>query len=180
MKMIKLLLVLTLICGGAYPMLVTLMGRVGFAEEASGSLMKSGRTIIGSKLLSQKFSRSEFFHSRPSASDFATVASGASQSGATQKVGMLRMAELRKNLPDAGEDAWTTSGSGLDPHISPKTALAQISRVGAARSMNSEELTRLIETHTEGPTWGIWGQPRVNVLKLNIALMNAGKNGNTR
>lgn len=180
MKMIKLLLILTLICGGAYPLIVSLVGRVVFQEQAEGSLVKYGTTIIGSELLSQKFNRPEFFHSRPSASDFATVASGASQSGPTQKSGMLRMRELRKNLPEAGEDAWTTSGSGLDPHISPKTALAQVNRVGAARRMNPEELTKLIEEHTEGPTLGIWGQPRVNVLKLNIALMNAGKNANTR
>lgn len=180
MKMLKLLLLLIILCGEIYPGVVTLVGEAFFQDAAQGSLLKQGENVVGSELLAQKFTRPEYFHSRPSASDFATIASGASQSGPTQKAGLLKREAYQSEIPNAGEDAWTASASGLDPHISPKTALAQVPRVGAARGLNSEVLTKLIEAHIEGPTLGIWGQPRVNVLKLNIALLNAGNHGNTR
>lgn len=180
MKMLRLFLVLTFLCGAIYPLTITLIGQGFFSEQAQGSLIIRENKIIGSKLLAQKFSKPEFFHSRPSAADYATVASGASQASPTQEAGKKFREEKRAQLPAAGVDAWTTSGSGLDPHISPKTAYAQRDRIVAARGISLQSLTELIDKNTEGPTFGIWGQPRVNVLELNIALMTVGNNANTR
>lgn len=180
MKMFKLLVLLILICGVIYPGAITLIGHAFFHRASHGSLVMSEGVLVGSELLAQRFTNPGYFHPRPSASDFATVASGASQSGPTQRAGLLKRKEYQLSSPDAGADAWSASASGLDPHISPKTAFAQVARVGAARGLSSQDLTKLIEAHIEGPILGIWGQPRVNVLKLNIALMNAGSHGNTR
>jgi K+-transporting ATPase ATPase C chain len=180
MKMLRLLVILTLICGVVYPLTVTVIGRFIFHDKANGSLIIVDGKVVGSELLSQKFTRKEFFHSRPSAADYATIPSGASQSSPTQKSGTDLREQRRKDLPEAGIDFWTSSGSGLDPHISPKTAYAQISRIAAGHSLSSSELMILIDRFVEGPTFGIWGQPRVNVLKLNLELLSQGKNANTR
>lgn len=179
MKMFRLLIVMTIICGIIYPLLVTVIGTVAFPEKANGSLIKKEGKTLGSSLIAQKFSRGDFFHSRPSAADFATVSSGASQSSPLQKSGKELRDERRAALPHGGVDAWTNSGSGLDPHISPETALAQLPRIANQRGISIEKLKDLIDSHTEGPTLGIWGQPRVNVLELNIALMNVGNNGHS-
>jgi potassium-transporting ATPase KdpC subunit len=173
MKMLRLLIVLTLICGVIYPLTVTLVSRTFFSQKAMGSLIQIDGKVIGSSLLAQKFSRADFFHSRPSAADFATVASGASQSSPTQKSGTELLQKRRAEAPTSGTDAWTTSGSGLDPHISPKTAYGQIQRVASARGLAPEKVSALVDKYTEKETFGIWGQPRVNVLELNIALMNS-------
>jgi K+-transporting ATPase ATPase C chain len=179
MKMFRLLLVLTILCGVIYPLSVTLVGQVLFSDTASGSLLKEGDKIVGSRLLAQKFVRDDFFHSRPSAADYATVASGASQSSPTQKSAKELREKRKAQLPNGGVDAWTTSGSGLDPHISPKTAKAQVKRVALARGVSSSSLHAMVNQFTEGPTLGIWGQPRVNVLELNMAL-SKGNNGDSR
>lgn len=178
MKMIKLLLVLTFLCGVIYPLTVTLIGSAFFLKKIEGSLVRDGNKIIGSSLLAQKFTREDFFHPRPSAADYATISSGASHSSATQISGTELREKRRSLMPSAGVDAWTASGSGLDPHISPKTANFQIKRVAQARQIPTETLIALIEKYTEGPTLGIWGQERVNVLELNIAL-SEGKYANT-
>jgi K+-transporting ATPase ATPase C chain len=180
MKMFKLLIVLTLLCGVIYPLTITVIAQVLFPNESNGSLLIKEGKLIGSELLAQKFSRAEFFHPRPSAADYATVASGASQSSPTQKSGTDSREQRRAQHPTAGVDFWTTSGSGLDPHISPETAYAQVHRVAAARGTSEEFIKSLISQHIEGPTIGIWGQPRVNVLKLNLVLMSQGTNANTR
>ena len=180
MKMLRLLVILILICGLIYPLTVTVIGRFIFHDKANGSLIIVDGKVIGSELLSQKFTSKEFFYSRPSAADYATIPSGASQTSPTQKFGTDLREQRRKDLPDADIDFWTSSGSGLDPHISPKTAYAQLSRIATARSMSSRELKTLIDRFVEGPTFGIWGQARVNVLKLNLELISQGKNANTR
>lgn len=164
MKMFKLIIVLAVICGGLYPGLITLVSEVFFSEKAHGSLMTVEEKVVGSKLLAQKFSQEDFFHSRPSAANYATVSSGASHLSVTMKKG-------------EGE---TTSGSGLDPHITPDSARSQVLRVSLARGVESQKLFALIDQHTEKATLGIWGQPRVNVLDLNLAIMSAGRHGNTR
>lgn len=168
--MIRLLLVLTFICGVFYPLTVTLIGQVIFPKQSNGSLISRDGQIVGSELLAQKFLKNEYFHPRPSAADYATIASGASQASPTQKAGTDARDQRRAQNPTAGVDVWTTSGSGLDPHISPKSAYAQTNRIAASRAMANETIVSLIDNHTEGPTFGIWGQPRVNVLKLNLAL----------
>ncbi len=171
MKMLRLFLVLTVVCGVLYPLVVTVAAQGLFSEKAQGSQIIIDGKLVGSKLLAQKFTGESFFHPRPSAGDYATVSSAASQHSPTHKAGTAAREERRLVLPQAGVDAWTTSGSGLDPHISPETALAQVERVAAARGVSSEELKVLIEKNTTQPTLGIWGRPRVNVLELNIALI---------
>lgn len=178
--MIRLFVVLTILCGVLYPFAVTLVGRLIFPFESGGSLVIENGKVIGSELISQKFLKAENFHSRPSAGDYSTVPSSASQTSPTQKSGIELITQRKALNPDADVDAWMASGSGLDPHISPKNAFSQVTRVAAARSMSSEAIRDLIAKHTEGPTFGIWGQPRVNVLKLNLELMPEGINGNTR
>lgn len=162
---------LTILCGGLYPLIVTTAGLVFFKDKAQGSLIKVDGKIVGSELLVQEFKGEAFFHPRPTG--------GPTQASATQKVAIALREKRRALEPLAGVDAWTSSGSGLDPHISPQTAYAQIPRVAASRGMNNEDLKNLIDRFTEAETLGIWGQPRVNVLKLNLALMSAGKNGHT-
>ena len=177
--MLRLFFVLTLVCGVIYPLAITSIGVIFFPKGTQGSLVKAGEKIVGSALLAQNFSREDFFHSRPSAANYVTVSSGASQSSPIQKAAKDLREQRRSISPLAGVDAWTASGSGLDPHISPQTAYSQINRVAAARGMTEEALKSLIEKNVEGPTLGIWGRPRVNVLKLNIALLE-GKYANAR
>lgn len=178
MNMFRLLIVLTVLCGVIYPLAVTGIGIRFFSDKMEGSIVKEGNKIIGSTLLAQNFSREDFFHPRPSAADYATVSSGASHASPTQASGVELREKRRALMPNSGIDAWTTSGSGLDPHISPQNAFAQVSRVAAARGISTESLNSLIKKLTEDPTLGIWGQPRVNVLELNIALLE-GKNAYT-
>lgn len=179
MKMLRLILVMTVLCGVIYPFGMTLIGQTAFKEKANGSLVTHNGKVIGSKLLAQKFSSHKFFHSRPSASDYVGVGSGASNLGPTSETGKKIRIERQAQFPDEAVDAWTASGSGLDPHISPETAFGQLKRVAAARGMNPEDLKVLVTKYIEGPTLGIWGQPRVNVLELNIALIAQGNNEHT-
>lgn len=178
MAMLRLFFVLTLLCGVIYPLLVTGISQIAFPHEANGSLLREGDKIVGSSLLAQKFTSTSYFHPRPSAGDYATVASGASQHSPTHKAGTAARLLRQKELPLAAVDAWTTSASGLDPHISPSSAWAQIPHVAAARGLSPEVIRQLVEAHTKTATWGIWGQPRVNVLELNLALNAQGKDGN--
>lgn len=176
MNMLRLFLALTLLCGVLYPLIVTFVAQTLFREKAQGSQIKVDGKLVGSTLLAQKFVGESYFHPRPSAGDYATVSSAASQHSPTHKAGTLAREERRVAQPSAGVDAWTTSGSGLDPHISIQTALSQIPRIAAARGMAPEELTALIEKLSEVPTLGIWGRSRVNVIELNLTLMNKGLN----
>lgn len=171
MVIIRLFFILTFITGVIYPLSVTLVSQLAFSEKAEGSLVKSGDKIVGSSLIAQKSESEGLFHSRPSAADYATVSSGASQASPTHREAKDKR-EVRKLMnPTAGIDLWTTSGSGLDPHISPKSALAQITRIAKATGLPEVKLSEMILQNSDGPTWGIWGQPRVNVLELNIALL---------
>jgi K+-transporting ATPase ATPase C chain len=179
MSMLRLILAMTILCGVLYPLGMTLIGQTVFKDKANGSLITHQGKIIGSELLAQKFSAPEFFHSRPSATDFVGVGSGATQYSVISEAGTKIRKDRQLNLPDEAVDAWTASGSGLDPHISPQTALGQLQRVAKARGMNEIELKDLLNKHIEGPTLGIWGQPRVNVLELNIALITQGKHEHT-
>jgi K+-transporting ATPase ATPase C chain len=180
MNWFRLLIVLTFICGVIYPLSVTGIAHLFFSEKSKGSLIYIDKKLVGSELLAQKFIKDEFFHSRPSAADYSTIASGASQSSPTQKSGTDLREQRKKESPLADVDFWTTSGSGLDPHLSPKSIYSQVPRVAAARSLDPNVLNNLIKQHIEKRTLSIWGQPRVNVLKLNLELERKGMNANSR
>jgi K+-transporting ATPase ATPase C chain len=178
---IRLLAVLTLVTGALYPLAVWATGRVFFREAAEGSPLTHDNRIVGSSLLAQKNPAPRYFQPRPSAGDYATVASGASnqawtsaklaastQTAATDFRAFNQLASST-GLPS---DAVTTSGGGLDPHISLDNARLQLPRVARARSLTTAQLISLeslLTTHTEG---GRFTPARVNVLRLNLALDN--------
>jgi potassium-transporting ATPase KdpC subunit len=164
-------LILTLVAGVIYPVFITGIAQLCFQRQANGSRMVESGKLVGSDLLAQKFESPRYFWPRPSAADFATVPSGASNKGPTS-------ADLKKAIDDrrarfgadAPVDLLTASGSGLDPEISPQAARSQISRVAEARGISTQKLSKLIERATELPQFGLLGEPRVNVLRLNLAL----------
>jgi len=179
-------LVLTLLTGVAYPAVVTLAAKALFKRQTEGSLVRVNKQVVGSELLAQRFGDARYFWPRPSAGDdgtnYATVASSASNKGPTagdlKSNVMARAVVFRKAHrlePDAPvpSEMLFASGSGLDPHISPAAARLQLERVATARSMSAEQkqrLTSLVEEWVEPPQLGFLGEPRVNVLKLNVAL----------
>lgn len=180
---LRLFLVMTLLTGVIYPLAVTGIGQGLFAHQANGSVLKGAQNQArGSELLAQKFDSTIYFQARPSACDYGTVASGASNKGPTsealQKVVQERRAAFRtsnslastQNVP--AEMAFA-SASGLDPHISPEAARMQIARVSKARGLDekrTQALQNLVERLVEQPQFGIFGNTRVNVLKLNMAV----------
>ncbi len=168
---LRFLIVLTLLTGVVYPVAVTALSKVLFAKQANGSLITVGEKTIGSELLAQKFADPKYFWPRPSGSDYATVASGATNKGPTSADLVKALSERREKLgKDAPADLLTASGSGLDPHLSPAAAHFQIARIAAARKLPESAIAALIESKTEAPQLGILGEPRVNVLALNRAL----------
>ena len=167
---LRLLVLLTLITGVAYPLAVTVAARLIFPKQAAGSLLMRDGQPAGSALLAQKFEGARYFWPRPSASDFATVPSGASNFGPTSAALCKAVAERRAKMPGAPADMLTTSASGLDPHISPQAAAQQIDRVAAARNLDKERVAALVAEETEPPQYGVLGEPRVNVLALNLRL----------
>jgi K+-transporting ATPase ATPase C chain len=165
---LRAILVLTLLTSVLYPLVVTGVAQLIFPSQANGSLVKSGDHLAGSALLAQKFTSPKYFWPRPSAGDYATVASGASNQGFTSRKLADAVTERRAALgADAPADLLTTSGSGLDPHISPAAARFQAARVAAARNLPVEKVTALVEKSLEPPQLGFLGQARVNVLLLN-------------
>jgi len=168
---VRAILVLTLLTCVIYPLAVTGLAQAFFPAQANGSLVKNGDQLVGSSLLAQKFTTPRYFWPRPSAADYATVASGASNQGFTSKKLADAVNERRTALGTAAPaDLLTTSGSGLDPHISPEAARFQIARVAAARNLPPEKISGLVEKSLEPPQFGFLGQARVNVLLLNRAL----------
>ena len=169
------LLVMTLVLGIAYPLVITAAGQGFFAHRANGSLVQADGTTVGSALLGQSFEGPEWFHGRPGAYD--PSASGPSNLGPTNPAlgdaVRQRLDAVTASDPPAGAvpvDAVTGSGSGLDPDISPAYARLQASRVAAARGLGVADVLALIEEQTAGRTFGFLGEPRVNVLLLNLAL----------
>jgi K+-transporting ATPase ATPase C chain len=177
---LRIKLFMTVLCGVAYPLLMTGICQVAFPYQANGSLMKSNGKIIGSEIIAQGFTKPEYFQPRPSAagSGYDPTASGGSNYGPTNQKLYDRMKtaveKFRKDNPDfhgpIPADLLTTSESGLDPHLSPASAQAQVARVAKARGIPVEQAGQLIAQFTESPTLGLLGEPRVNVLKLNLAL----------
>ncbi len=179
----RLFLVMTLLTGVLYPLAVTGLGQGFFSHKANGSVLQGLQNkAIGSELLAQKFDSVIYFQSRPSACDYGTVASSASNKGPTsadlQKTAQERRTTFRvhNNLASDQEvpsEMVFASGSGLDPHISPEAARLQMSRVAKARGCNEEQtqaLKQLVERSVKSPQFGMFGIPRVNVLQLNRAV----------
>ncbi|MBT9548916.1 MAG: potassium-transporting ATPase subunit KdpC [Candidatus Sericytochromatia bacterium] len=174
------LIALTLLTGVAYPLLVTGLGQLANAEAVQGSLIKRGEQVVGSRWLAQPFQQAGYFWPRPSAGDYATVASGASNKGPTSKDLLDKIKARKADLLKAHllpADAFVppellmASGSGLDPELSPAAVQFQVPRVAHARGLQPQELAALIQSATKGPQLGLLGAPRVNVLELNMALL---------
>ena len=175
---IRAFLFLSVVTGLIYPAFSTIIGLWVFPSESQGSLvLNPSGEALGSRLIAQKFTDPRYFWSRPSAADYATVASGASNLG-PMSANLKKIIEERKatlqnthsEAPTQPADLLMASGSGLDPHISVEAALFQTSRVASSRNLRASNLLALVEKHTEGRQWGIFGEPRVNVLELNLAL----------
>jgi K+-transporting ATPase ATPase C chain len=173
---------LAVVLCGVYPLVVGLISQGLFPHEADGSLIQRGGTIVGSELIAQNFGSPKYFHPRPSAAGEAGFDAGNS-SGSNLGPLSKKLADAVKERveayraenglpPDAlvPADAVTSSSSGLDPHISLKNALMQAPRVALARDVDRAVLEKIIHANTEGSDLGILGEPRVNVLKLNLAL----------
>ncbi|MEI6562345.1 MAG: potassium-transporting ATPase subunit KdpC [Verrucomicrobiota bacterium] len=168
---LRLLILLTLLTGVAYPVAVTVAARLVFPNQASGSIVSRDGKTVGSALLAQKFESDRYFWPRPSAGDYATVPSGASNLGPTSEALKKAIAERRVKFgADAPVEMLTASGSGLDPHISPESAIQQINRVAKARDLNPERVGALVKAAIQPPQWGVFGESRVNVLALNLRL----------
>jgi K+-transporting ATPase ATPase C chain len=181
LQAIRMLLAMTLVTGVAYPLLVTLFAQVAFRDQANGSLLEQNGKVVGSALIGQPFSDPKYFWGRPSATSPMPY-NGAASSGSNQGPTNPALKEaVEGRIKDHGgktpvpADLVTASGSGLDPHISPASAEYQIARVAKARNVAEEKLRELIARHTEGRQLGILGEPRVNVLRLNLALDAAAK-----
>jgi potassium-transporting ATPase KdpC subunit len=170
---LSLLLLMTLLTGVAYPLLVTGVAQVAFPDQANGSLIHdAGGKVRGSRLIAQDFTGDGWFHPRPSAGAFATVASGASNLSPSNPALAARVIEDAHKLQVANQGPvplalLTSSGSGLDPHLPPAAIAYQLARVAAARNVPVSTLQQLLDDNTEQP---LVGPPVVNVLALNMAL----------
>ena len=184
------LVALTLITGLAYPLAMTGIAQLLFPRQAQGSLIERNGTVVGSELIGQVFESDKYFHGRPSATTapdpndatktvpapYNAASSGASNLGPSNKALVDRvqgdMEKLKQENSSAPvpPDLVTTSASGLDPHISPEAALFQVPRVAKARNVPEDRIRQLVADHTEVRFLGLLGEPRVNVLLLNLAL----------
>ena len=172
---------LTILLGVGYPLAVTGISQLVFPHQANGSLITKNGQVVGSELIGQNFTKPEYFQPRPSAAGndgYDPTASGGSNYGATNQKLIDRVKasvdKFHKDNPDyhgpIPADMLTASGSGLDPDISPASAQAQEARVAKARGISADQLGQLVAQYTKSPDLGLLGDPRVNVLKLNLAL----------
>jgi len=180
--------VLAVLTGLVYPGVVTGLAQLLFPRQANGSLVTVDGRVVGSELIGQAFTRPEYFHPRPSAAGAGydpTASAGTNKGPTDRKLADTliagTVAEVREAESVAGPlpaDMVTRSASGLDPHISPANASLQVARVAGARGVGAERVRELVARHTEGRQFGFFGEPRVNVLMLNIALDSAfGRKG---
>jgi K+-transporting ATPase ATPase C chain len=180
---IVLTVLLSAVTGLAYPLAITGAARAAFPDQANGSRIERDGVLIGSDLVGQNFARPEYFWPRPSATGpepYNAAASTGSNIGPTGKALIERTAATVSALGGGPvpADGVTTSGSGLDPHITPQYAVFQVERVADARGLDPAVINQLVADMTEGPALGIFGEPRVNVLRLNLALDEAAPSGN--
>ncbi len=173
---IRFTLLMTLLLGVAYPLLVTVLAQTVWRDNANGQLIVRDGQVIGSSLIGQSFNAPQYFHGRPSAVNYDAGTSGGSNLGPTSQKLIERieadMRRLQGKRPDTPVpvELVTTSASGLDPHLSPAAIEFQLPRVARTRNIGENEIRRLIAAHTEPRTFGLFGEPRVNVLRLNLAL----------
>lgn len=185
-RALRALAVFTILTGVVYPLLLTAGAQVVFSHQANGSLSEVSNEIVGSELIGQAWEGEQWFYGRPSAVDYDASASGGVNLGPTSKALSEQITEQAGaiisleepfrgeiNVQDIPVDMLTTSGSGLDPHISPEAAAFQAARIAEVRGLPIEEVEALIEELTEQKALGVWGQDRVNVLMLNLALEEA-------
>lgn len=169
------------LCGVIYSGAVTLLAEQLFPRQASGSLVQQNGIAIGSELIAQPFTSERYFHGRPSAANHDPMATTGSNLAPSNPALRERVAadsariQARENVESKTipVDLLAASGGGLDPHISPASAHLQAARIAQTRQWKIDEVNALIDRHTEGPQWGLFGQPRVNVLLLNLALDTA-------
>ncbi len=178
MVAIRFTVVTTILFGLGYPLAVTGLSQWLFPKQANGSLILKDGQVVGSRLIGQVFSGDQYFQSRPSAAGngYDATASGGSNLGPTNQALVARVKQdvdrwhvLNPGAPIPA-DLVTASGSGLDPDISPASAAFQVSRVAKARGISEEEVRRVVAKHTQAREFGIFGEPRVNVLELNLDL----------
>lgn len=178
----RMLLVMILLTGVVYPLTVTALAQVLFSRQANGSLVFQGDRMLGSELVGQQIAAPEYFHGRPSAAGrhgYDAGASSATNLGPTNKILLAEVAKraeglrTENGLPDDARipaDLATSSGSGLDPHITPESAYLQVSRIASVRGLPESRIRRLVDANIEGREFGFLGELRVNVLRLNRAL----------
>jgi K+-transporting ATPase ATPase C chain len=182
--LLVLFFILTVLTGVVYPLAVTVIGKLAFSSQASGSLIVRNNEVVGSSLIGQSFQDPKYFWGRLSATSPMpnnATSSGGSNFGPTNPALLdavkARIAQLKAADPENRQpvpvDLVTASGSGLDPHVSPAAALYQIDRIARARHLDPLPLRQLVMQHIESPQWGIFGESRVNVLMLNLALDSA-------
>jgi K+-transporting ATPase ATPase C chain len=173
---IRMTIVVTIITCAIYPLAVFAVGQLAFRNKANGSFIERNGRAIGSELIGQSFTSARFFHPRPSNADYDATSSGGTNLGPTSKklrdaiAAATKAYDVQTNVP---ADAVTSSGSGLDPHISPANAVAQAPRVARANGLPLQRVRALIDARTEGRFAGLFGEPRVNVLRLNLDLLEA-------
>lgn len=172
-----------LLCGLAYPALGTALGGVLFPEQARGSLIEREGVVVGSRLVAQPFADARYLMPRPSAAGYNPMGAAGSNLAVSNPALRERMqadaeaVAAREGLPlaEVPVELISASGSGLDPHLSPAAAAVQIPRIARARGQSEAQVRAVIEAHTEGRMLGVFGQPRVNVLAVNLALDAAGR-----
>lgn len=168
--------ILSFITGFLYPVFITFLGQTLFPDKANGSLISYNGEIVGSKLIGQNFTSDKYFHSRPSEVFYNANKSGASNLGPTNKnlIEKIKLSHIKEKDKSQNNplptDLITSSASGLDPHISPRAAIYQASRVAKSRGLSKDKVLQLIKENIEPRQFKIFGEPRVNVLLLNIGL----------